>query len=112
GLAARAPARLPGMRRRVAIWTTKSRSSGLRVQRAPAAFLVAAAPETRVCLRCRRKTPYDQSPNNKGNRAVRHSGWTGAGVCGVTVLGLLLAGCAQTPLGPTVQVMPGPGKSF
>jgi putative peptidoglycan binding protein len=43
---------------------------------------------------------------------VRHSGWTGAGVCGVTVLGLLLAGCAQTPLGPTVQVMPGPGKSF
>jgi uncharacterized protein YcfJ len=24
----------------------------------------------------------------------------------------LLAGCAQTPLGPTVQVMPGPGKSF
>jgi hypothetical protein len=26
--------------------------------------------------------------------------------------GLLLAGCAQTPMGPTVQVMPGPGKSF
>jgi len=25
---------------------------------------------------------------------------------------LLLAGCAQTPLGPTVQVMPGPGKTF
>jgi hypothetical protein len=24
----------------------------------------------------------------------------------------LLAGCAQTPMGPTVQVMPGPGKSF
>jgi hypothetical protein len=24
----------------------------------------------------------------------------------------LLAGCAQTPLGPTVQVMPGPGRSF
>jgi len=24
----------------------------------------------------------------------------------------LLSGCAQTPLGPTVQVMPGPGKSF
>jgi hypothetical protein len=24
----------------------------------------------------------------------------------------LLAGCAATPLGPTVQVMPGPGKSF
>ena len=30
----------------------------------------------------------------------------------VSALGLLLAGCAQTPLGPTVQVMPGPGKSF
>src|SRR5262249_46445142 len=28
------------------------------------------------------------------------------------MLGLLVAGCAQTPLGPTVQVMPGPGKSF
>jgi hypothetical protein len=26
--------------------------------------------------------------------------------------GLLLAACAQTPMGPTVQVMPGPGKSF
>ncbi len=25
---------------------------------------------------------------------------------------LLLAGCAAAPLGPTVQVMPGPGKSF
>jgi len=25
---------------------------------------------------------------------------------------LLLAACAQTPMGPTVQVMPGPGKSF
>jgi hypothetical protein len=25
---------------------------------------------------------------------------------------LLLAGCAQPPMGPTVQVMPGPGKSF
>jgi len=24
----------------------------------------------------------------------------------------MLAGCAQTPMGPTVQVMPGPGKSF
>lgn len=28
------------------------------------------------------------------------------------VLALLLAGCAQTPMGPTAQVMPGPGKSF
>ena len=25
---------------------------------------------------------------------------------------LLLAACAQTPMGPTVQVMPGPNKSF
>jgi hypothetical protein len=24
----------------------------------------------------------------------------------------MLAGCAATPMGPTVQVMPGPGKSF
>jgi hypothetical protein len=30
----------------------------------------------------------------------------------VAVLGMLISGCAQTPLGPTVQVMPGPGKSF
>jgi hypothetical protein len=29
----------------------------------------------------------------------------------VGILGLL-AGCAATPMGPTVQVMPGPGKSF
>jgi outer membrane lipoprotein SlyB len=25
---------------------------------------------------------------------------------------LILAACAETPMGPTVQVMPGPGKSF
>ena len=37
---------------------------------------------------------------------------TSAGVSGVVMLGLLVSGCAQTPLGPTVQVMPGPGKSF
>jgi hypothetical protein len=43
---------------------------------------------------------------------VRQRGWTGAGVSSVVVLGLVLSGCAQTPLGPTVQVMPGPGKSF
>ncbi len=43
---------------------------------------------------------------------MKHRGWTTAGVSGVAVLGLLLSGCAQTPLGPTVQVMPGPGKSF
>lgn len=43
---------------------------------------------------------------------MKHRGWTGAGLSGVAVFGLLLSGCAQTPLGPTVQVMPGPGKSF
>jgi hypothetical protein len=43
---------------------------------------------------------------------VKYRGWTTAGMSGVTMLGLLLAGCAQTPMGPTVQVMPGPGKSF
>jgi hypothetical protein len=32
--------------------------------------------------------------------------------CGLSALALLLAGCAQTPMGPTVQVMPGPGKTF
>jgi hypothetical protein len=31
---------------------------------------------------------------------------------GVLTPMLLLAGCAETPMGPTVQVMPGPGKSF
>ena len=31
---------------------------------------------------------------------------------GLLTPALLLAGCAQTPMGPTVQVMPGPGKSF
>src|SRR5271165_5988495 len=45
-------------------------------------------------------------------RTVNHRRWTTAGVSGVAVLGLLLSGCAQTPMGPTVQVMPGPGKSF
>jgi len=34
------------------------------------------------------------------------------GVVVVAAISTLLAGCAQTPLGPTVQVMPGPGKSF
>lgn len=43
---------------------------------------------------------------------MRQRGWTGAGVSSVVVLGLVLSGCAQTPMGPTVQVMPGPGKSF
>ncbi len=43
---------------------------------------------------------------------MKYRGWTNAGVSGFTALGLLLSGCAQTPMGPTVQVMPGPGKSF
>jgi hypothetical protein len=43
---------------------------------------------------------------------VKQRGWMSAGVSGVAVLGLLVSGCAQTPMGPTVQVMPGPGKSF
>ena len=43
---------------------------------------------------------------------MNQRGWTNAGVSGVVMLGLLVSGCAQTPLGPTVQVMPGPGKSF
>lgn len=30
----------------------------------------------------------------------------------VLASGLLLGACAQTPMGPTVQVMPGPNKSF
>jgi uncharacterized protein YcfJ len=34
------------------------------------------------------------------------------GFIALTAASTLLAGCAQTPLGPTVQVMPGPGKSF
>jgi hypothetical protein len=33
-------------------------------------------------------------------------------VAGVLAPMLMLAGCAQTPMGPTVQVMPGPGKSL
>jgi hypothetical protein len=43
---------------------------------------------------------------------VKNRGWTTAGISGVTALALLLSGCAQTPMGPTVQVMPGPGKPF
>jgi hypothetical protein len=43
---------------------------------------------------------------------VKIRGWTAASVSSVAVIGLLVSGCAQTPMGPTVQVMPGPGKSF
>ena len=43
---------------------------------------------------------------------MKHCGRVSAGICGVTALSLLVSGCAQTPMGPTVQVMPGPGKSF
>lgn len=31
-------------------------------------------------------------------------------IAGVAALGMLLTACAQPPMGPTVQVMPGPGK--
>jgi hypothetical protein len=34
------------------------------------------------------------------------------GTCGVVALALVLSGCAETPMRPTVQVMPGPGKPF
>ena len=43
---------------------------------------------------------------------MQYRGWTTGCVSGVAALGLLLSGCAQTPMGPLVQVMPGPGKSF
>jgi hypothetical protein len=33
-------------------------------------------------------------------------------LAGFSAAAFLLAGCAATPMGPTVQVMPGPGKSF
>jgi hypothetical protein len=50
--------------------------------------------------------------NPLGKREVNQGSWRSAGVSGAIGLGLLVAGCAQTPLGPTVQVMPGPGKPF
>jgi hypothetical protein len=31
-------------------------------------------------------------------------------IAGISALGIVLAGCAQPPMGPAVQVMPGPGK--
>ncbi len=34
------------------------------------------------------------------------------GVLTIAIPAFLLAGCAQTPMGPTVQVMPGSGKPF
>jgi hypothetical protein len=48
----------------------------------------------------------------RGKRKVNQRGWRRAGLSGAVGLGILVSGCAQTPLGPTVQVMPGPGKSF
>ncbi len=36
----------------------------------------------------------------------------GFGAVAMCVSAVALAGCAQTPLGPTVQVMPGRGKTF
>src|SRR4051794_16632713 len=72
------------------------------------------APDDRVRLRHQSLRTYDYSPNRptKGMRSVTYRGLKSAGIAGVVVSGLLLSGCAQTPLGPTVQVMPGPGKSF
>jgi hypothetical protein len=35
-----------------------------------------------------------------------------AGIAGLLLPAMLMAGCAQTPMGPTVQVMPGPGKTL
>jgi len=49
---------------------------------------------------------------DQGKLTVTYCGWKFAGIAGVTGLALLVSGCAQTPLGPTVQVMPGPNKSF
>lgn len=42
---------------------------------------------------------------------MRRLGWKRATIVGAMVPALL-AGCAQTPMGPTIPVMPGPGKSF
>ena len=47
-----------------------------------------------------------------GEHKVNCRGWKSSGVTGALAIAVLLSGCAQTPLGPTVQVMPGPGKSF
>lgn len=52
----------------------------------------------------------------QGRARVRIVGARTVGVrtVGVSALAvpLLLIGCAQTPMGPTVNVMPGPGRSF
>ncbi|MGH7155935.1 MAG: peptidoglycan-binding domain-containing protein [Acetobacteraceae bacterium] len=45
------------------------------------------------------------------NRHPTRRSWRGRLAVALVPAGLL-AGCAQTPMGPTVQVMPGPGKSF
>lgn len=39
-------------------------------------------------------------------------GFRRAAMLGVFTPALLLSACAQTPMGPTVQVLPGPGKPF
>jgi hypothetical protein len=43
---------------------------------------------------------------------VNKPDWKSLFAAGVLAPALVLSGCAQTPMGPTVQVMPGPGKSF
>lgn len=45
------------------------------------------------------------------NRRPDNRGWRRPVLTAASPL-LLLAACAQTPMGPTVQVMPGPGKSL
>lgn len=45
------------------------------------------------------------------NRHPTRRAWRGKLAAALIPAGLLV-GCAQTPMGPTVQVMPGPGKSF
>ncbi len=42
---------------------------------------------------------------------MRGSGWCGR-AASVALALVVLAACAETPMGPTVNVMPGPGKSF
>lgn len=43
---------------------------------------------------------------------MRKPDWKSLVSAGLLVPGLLLTGCAQTPMGPMIPVAPGPGKSF
>jgi hypothetical protein len=55
---------------------------------------------------------FRRSPRHGSENAVIAQTTFKKAACGLSALALLLAGCAQTPMGPTVQVMPGPGKTF